>query len=124
MVAALKLFLVGALLRHVNRDADRPHDGPVQIVQRGFIGCQQPGALAGLDGFFRNEGFLRLHHNPFGLDTSGIVLLHIPNIGMAAPLYLFFCFIDGLAETVVYLLVATGFILIPNQVGYAVDGRL
>ncbi len=113
---------VGAFLRNINGQARRPHDAAVHVVQRGFIGGKNPRPLAGLDGFFAHAGFPRLHNGLLGFDTGGIVKFHIPNIGVSASFHVFFGFVNHPAESVVYFLMDTVFIFVPNQIGAAVNG--
>ena len=108
------LLLVGPLLGNVDGNAHRSHHHAVHVVQGGFIGCQQPGPIAGLYRLLRDAGLSRLHNDPLRLNTGGIVELHIPDIGVAPALYLVFCLVDRLAEAVVHFLVNTILRLIPN----------
>ena len=117
-------LLIGPLLGHVDGYAHRAHHGAVQIVQGGFIGGEQPLPLPGEDLFLRHAGLPFGHNLPLRLDAGGVVLLHVPDVGVAAALNLLLCLFDGAAEAVVHLLMDAVLILIPDQVGHAVDGGL
>ena len=115
---------ISAFLRHIDSDAHRSHDTPVQIVQGGFVGGEGAQPLAGLYGFFGNAGLFGLHHNALRFDAGGVILLHIPDVRMASSLYLGFGFSDSITEAVVYLFMDSVFILKPDQIGRVVDNAL
>ncbi len=118
------LRLIRALLGYVNGDAYRPHHAAVQIVQGRFIGGQQPGTLPRHHRLLRYEGLPALHDLPLRLNTGGVVLLHIPDVGVALSLHLLLGLVDRAAEAVVHFLVYPVLCLIPDQVGDTVDGGL
>ncbi len=51
-------------------------------------------------------------------------MLHIPDIGVAAPLHLLFRLVDRLAETVIYLFMDAVLIFVPDQIRHIIDRRL
>ena len=118
------LLLVGPLLGHVNGHAHGAHHAAVQIIQRGLVGGQQPRVPSGLDHLLGHAGVPLLHDDPLRLDAGGIVLLHIPYVGVAPALHLLLGLVDRPAEAVVHLLVDSVLCLVPDQVGDAVDGGL
>ena len=117
-------LLIGPLLGHVDAHADGAHDAAVQIVERGLVGGQQPHALSRQDGFLGYAGALLGHDHPLRLNAGGIVLLHIPDIGVPPALDLRFRLVDRPAEAVVHLFVNAVLGFVPDQAGNAVDGGL
>ena len=109
-----QLLLIGPLLRHVDAHAHGAHDAAIQVVQGGFVGGQEPGSLAGLHRLLRNAGLPALHDDSLGFDAGGIVLLHIPDIGVPLSLDLLLGFVHSLAEAVVYLFVNAVPALVPD----------
>ncbi len=124
VVLPAQLLLIGPLPGYVDANAHGAHDAAVQVVQGGLIGGQQPGPLAGLDGFLRHAGFLRLHDDPLGLDADGVVKFHVPDVSVPLALDLLLGLVHRLAEAVVYLFVDAVLGFVPDQVGHAVDGGL
>ncbi len=124
LVFPAQFFLIGPLFRYVDPYAYSAHDAAVQVVQRGLVGGQQAGSLAGLDGFLRHAGLLCLHDDPLGFDAGGVVLLHVPDIGVPPALDLRFGLVHRLAKAVVDFLVDAVLRFIPDQVGDAVDSGL
>ncbi len=124
MVLLSDLSLIRPLLRDIIRHPDRPHHTAVIIIQRGFIGSQDPHAVPCLNHLLWHEGLAAPHNFILGFYTDGIVLLHIPNIGMSLPLYLFLWLIHRPTEAVIYLFMYPILILIPDQVRDIVNGGL
>ena len=124
LIFADQFLGIDVLLRHVERDAHRPHHAAVQIVQRRLIGGKDPLFPSRLDDLLRDMGLPVLHHEALRLDAGRVVLLHVPDIGVAPPLHLFFGLVDCVAEAVVHLFVDAVFGLIPDQIGGTVDRRL
>ena len=118
------LLLVGPLLGDVDGHPHGAHHAAVAVIQGGFVGIQYPLAHAGLNGLQGDAGFLRLHDDPLRLDAGGVVLLHVPDVGVAPPLYLLLGLVHRGAEGVVHLLVDAVLVLVPHQAGGAVDGGL
>ncbi len=114
LVFPAQLLLIGPLLCHVNAHAHSAHDAAVQVVQGGLVGGQKPGSPASLNGLFRDASLPAFHDDPLGLNTGGIVMLHVPNISVPLSLDLLLGFVHRLAEAVVYFLMHAVLGLIPD----------
>ena len=117
-------LLIEPFLRHINRHTYGSHYAAIQIIQRWFVSCKQPHALTSLHGFFGNKGLFCTHNLPFRFDTCRIVLLNIPYVSMSTTFYLFLRFIYRFAETIIYLLMNTVFILVPNKIGNIINSGI
>ena len=116
------LPLVGPLLGHIDGHANGAHHAAVQVIKGRFIGGEQPCPLPGHDDLLRDAGLLFGHNDPLRLDTGRVILLHVPDIGVALPLNLFLGLAYRLAKAVVHLFVDAVLGFIPDQVGDVVDG--
>ena len=122
LVFAEQLLLEGPLPGDVDANPHGAHHGAVYVVQRGLVGGEHPLALPGLDDLLRHAGHLPGHDLPLRLDAGGVVLLHVPDIGVALSLDLLPGLFHGVAEAVVHPLMDPVLVLVPDQVGHAVDG--
>ena len=119
-VLLYNFFLIGTFTRNINTYANRAHNAPVQIVQRGFIGRQKHRALFCLHDFLRNARFHPAHDLPLGFNARRVVMLYIPDIRMPAPFDLPFRFMDRLTETVIHFFMYSVLILKPDKVWHTV----
>ena len=83
-----------------------------------------PSALPGLDGLLRHAGLPGLHHDPLRLNARGIILFHVPDIGVTLALHLFLRFVHRGAEGGIHLLMDAVLVLKPDQAGRTVNGGL
>ncbi len=124
LVFAGDLLGIGPFQGDVQGHPHRAHHGAVQVIKRGFVGGKDLLFPSGLDDLLGDVGLPALHHRPLRFDAGGVILLHIPDVGVSLTLHLFLGFAYRFAETVVYLFVDAVLRLVPNEVGGAVDGRL
>ena len=115
------LLFINAFLRHINRDADRPHHASVQVIQWGFVRHQCPYPGAGLHQFFGHAGSAAGHDLLFGFDTCRGVVFHIPDISVAAPFHLLPGLAYGAAEAGIDLFMNAMFVLVPDKIWHMVD---
>ncbi len=112
---------IGTLFCYIDCHSHSPHNAAVQIVQRGFICSKHFFPFTGLDDLIGNKSLLLFHDFIFRCNTGGIILLHIPDICMSAPLHLLLGFIHCLTKTIVHFLMDPVFVLIPDKIRHTVD---
>ena len=118
----LRQFLfISPFFCYIDRYPYGPHYAAVQIIKGGFICCKRTSPSTCLNRFFRYESFFAFHNLSLGFDTGRIIPFHIPNISVSPPFYLMFGLVYRLTETIVYLLMNTIFIFIPDQVRDVID---
>ena len=120
-VFLMERLLIGPLLGNINRYAHRAHYAAVQVVQRGLVGGQQPRPPSGLDDLLGYAGLPFVHDLPLRFNAGRVVLLHVPDVGVAPALHLLLGLVHRAAEAVVDLFMNAVFVLIPDQAGDAVD---
>ncbi len=121
LVFADDFLLICALLRHVNAYADSSHDSAVPVIQGGLVAHKCSHLFPGFDGFLGYQCLSCAHDLMLRFDAGGIVLLHIPDIGVPAALYLLLGLVDRLTEAVVYFFMDAVLILVPHQIGNVID---
>ncbi len=122
LVFAGDLLGIGPFQGDVQGHPHRAHHGAVQVVKRGFVGGKDLLFPSGLDDLLGDVGPSALHHRPLRFDAGGVILLHIPDIGVPLPFHLFSGFIYRLTETIVDFLVNALLIFVPDQVRAVIDG--
>ncbi len=115
------LLLIGPFLCHVDGHAHSAHHTSVDIIQRRFVSRKKPDTVPGLHALFGDKSLFLLHDLTFRLDTGRIVLLHIPDIGVPLAFHLLLRLAYRPAEAVVYLLMHTVFVLVPDEVRNIID---
>ncbi len=118
------LLLISPLLRHVNRNTNRSHHIPVQIIKRRLVCSEQLRSIPTLNDFLRCARFLPLHNLMLRFYAGRIILLHIPYVCMAASFHLVFRLVNCPAEAIIHLLMDPVLILVPNEIRNVIDGRL
>jgi len=115
---------VGTLQGDIDGHPHRPHDAAIHVIEGGFVGGQCLFLVAGLDMLLRDAGLPALHHDALRFDAGGVVLLHVPYVGVPLSLDLSLGLAHRLAEAVVDLFVDAVLGFEPDEVGGAVDDRL
>ena len=117
-------LLIGPLLGHVDGNAHGPHHAAVQIIKGRLVGSQKLCPFPAFHHFLGDTGFSAVHNHPLRLDAGGIVFLHVPDIGVAAPFHLVLGLIHRLAETVIHFLMNPVLIFKPYEIRHIVDSSL